>query len=351
MAEYTQTPTKVTIPVEVHYEEVVQVPRCRKDRWRENAVVTEVDLDSYTGDQAPVALLAKYCDKGYTGPFVEPYRLVNGKLYLQVSEWCRYIDNSDSLGRSQSRPDSCTALLYETNKSLRLAEPEELCFEPRPVSSDLKCVDNEWGTYKIDPYDLEKNLASLADEIESFVLIDGALWREAPEPAYYFYWSGLTPDINQGFHQREHYDMAASEWDKVKERMTRRSAEEVDFGRVDCIEILIPEAVAMPTGNERDVLKTLAEAINDLRRVRERIRERDGASELLGLGHPDEAPSFTEQTVETAYASLEERLYDALEKIELRRQRGTVKLTDEELRAAVDDSYSRLMEGKDLSRF
>ena len=260
----------VEIPVEVHYLETVLPPRCRNHRYRENATMVNVEVEAFSGDEAPVALIAReYHWKGYDAAADDEcyeckettYRLANGKLYTLY----------DSIAdKSFLEDEDFRAFSWGSRLAWKRLRHSDGPFEPKEISKDLP----EWiPRHKWTPTDAG-SLEEFSDFAAELVIVDGFLWREANEPAYKIANSGGTPftTINPRYHSSasfedslDEYDYHynANQWGDAVEWIQKywRASYEPDFDHMDKIEVLIPEAVALPTKAERECLHDIGKAV------------------------------------------------------------------------------------------
>ena len=135
---------------------------------------------------------------------------------------------------------------------------------------------------------------------------------------------------------KENTDTAGAEWDTVIERVQNGCSYKLDLAHEDKIEVLIPEAVALPSSNEKDELNHLARAVKlmDSAGV-----ELEGISKLesdMAYGVADE---------------VETRLKGKLEALAQRKQRGCGTLSEEQLEAAIESAYDDLMSRTKLTDY
>lgn len=251
----------VEIPVEAHYLEEVVPPKCRKPRHRENVINTTIEVPVLSGDEAPVALVAKVRKRDEDGWewIVTPYRLVNGKLYTLFERF------QDGAGLRLMTP------WFDCVKPISIVNLDEEPFVPEEVSKDLP----EWSRYS----PVENSPYAMIDAIQcELVMIDGELWRDTPEPAYELFELGKYnfTRINKpcpGDKMRlQDYRYNAAEWDEQVDLFRELYCKHgMDIGELEeelsCsekIKVLIPEAVALPSSHEIDTMRELGSALKRL---------------------------------------------------------------------------------------
>ena len=303
----------VHIPVEVHYLETVLPPRCRNHRYRENAAMVNVEVEAFSGDEAPVALIAReYRWKDYDEATVDecyecketPYRLANGKLYTLY----------DSIAdKSFLEDEDFRAFSWGSRLAWKRLRHSDGPFEPKEISKDLP----EWSPrHKWTPTDAG-SLEELSDFAAELVIVDGFLWREANEPAYKIANSGGTPSTTIARHYHASasfedsldeyvYHYNANQWGDAVEWIQKywRASYEPDFDHMDKIEVLIPEAVALPTKAERDSLHHMGCALTCVKRAVKELKESEDADGFLDA---EELASLLESHMRIELEHLAER--------------------------------------------
>ena len=302
-------PTTRTIPTEVHYSEIVRPERCRVDYWRENVVNVDLILDAYTDDEAPVALIVRRY--GAKGDKETPYRLVNGKLYKALKPVPQGV---------------CFKFDVEHHRrpSFMTLEPVDcLGFEPEPITKDLPCAGVFHWPRPLHP-EKAKALEILEEERVACILVGDVLWIESLEPAYY--------RIGAGRYVGGSTDGGKYEWNATEpEEALRESqvSEDAEIEYQERIEVLIPEAVALPTNREKREVEHMARAMEHLNSAGE---------ELEKLSSLDSEIAFN------GAGEVKARLIRKLEELEMRKQRGCGSLSDEQLAENVKTAYNNLLE-------
>lgn len=328
-------PTTRTIPTEVHYMEPVHVRNCRKDRVRENAFLADAEFDCFTEDEAPVALIVKHYDSRYDKETDEmvyectetPYRLVKGKLYKREMT----VEDTDRL---RLKFYDC-----KPNYKLETLHQDDVLFVSLAISKELPAFDDSY--YKNTHASRERMKERFQDMQGDYIMVGSGLWREALEPAYCIAGGGwgdcgwacskiVYPENKQG------YSWNAAEWDKVADCIEKHNAHSKDLAHEDKIEVLIPEAVSLPSSNEKDELNHLARAV--------KLMDSAGV-ELEGISKFDSDMAYgVADEVET-------RLKGKLEALAQRKQRGCGMLSEEQLEAATESAYNDLLNRTRIDRY
>lgn len=321
-------PTTRTIPTEVHYMEPVRPRNCRKDRVRENVFLANAEFDCFTEEEAPVAFIVKHYDSHYDKETDEmfyecnetPYRLANGKLYT----CCEILEDTDRLSL---KPYSC-----KPNYDLETLHQNDEPFVLLGISKYLPAFDD---SYAANAYASREHMEERFQDMQGdCIMVGHGLWREALEPAYNIVGGGWSDDrwacvrIDYQPKDERDYWYSAAEWDKVADYIEDLSAYSKDLAHEDKIEVLIPEAVALPSSNENDELNHLARAV--------KLMDSAGV-ELEGISKLDSDMAYgVADEVET-------RLKGKLEALAQRKQRGYGMLSEEQLEAATESAYSDLL--------
>lgn len=329
-------PTTRTIPTEVHYMEPVRPRNCRKDRVRENVFLANAEFDCFTEEEAPVAFIVKHYDSRYDKETDEvihecnetPYRLANGKLYT----CCEILEDTDRLSL---KPYSC-----KPNYDLETLHQGDEPFVLLGISKYLPAFDD---SYAANAYASREHMEERFQDMQGdYIMVGHGLWREALEPAYNIVGGGWIDDrwasvriAYQPKDERE-YGYSAAEWDTVIERVQNGCSYKLDLAHEDKIEVLIPEAVSLPSSNENDELNHLARAVKLMN---------SAGVELEGISKLDS---------DTAYGvadDVETRLKGKLEALAQRKQRGCGTLSEEQLEAAIESAYDDLMSRTKLTDY
>lgn len=321
-------PVKKQVLTEVHYMECVHPRNCRKDRVRENVHLTNAEFDCFTEQEAPVALIVKYYNSYYNDETDEtvyecsemPYRLANGKLYT------RYATIADT-DRLRMEPWD-----YKPGYELSVLHQDDEPFVPYGISKDLPAFDD---SYAANSYASYNHMVERVQDMQSAcIMVGNGLWRKALEPAYNIVGGGWSDSrwaavkIAYQPNDETEYAYSAAEWDRVIEKVQKMSSRKMDFDHEDKIEVLIPEAVALPKSWENSDLQHGARAVKYLVK----------AMEELELFHKAEWLNASLCANET-----EQFLKKYLRGIVYRKQRGCGMLTEEQLEAATDSAYNDLM--------
>lgn len=316
-------PTTRTIPTEVHYMEPVRPRNCRKDRVRENVFLANAEFDCFTEEEAPVALIVKHYDSHYDKETDEmfygcnetPYRLANGKLYT----CCEILEDTERLSL---KPYSCKPNYY-----LETLHQDDEPFVLLGISKYLPAFDD---SYAANAYASREHMEERFQDMQGdYIMVGHGLWREALEPAYNIVddrWARVRIAY-QPKDERE-YGYSAAEWDTVIERVQNGCSYKLDLAHEDKIEVLIPEAVSLPSSNENDEVNHLARAVKLMN---------SAGVELEGISKLDS---------DTAYGvadDVETRLKGKLEALAQRKQRGCGTLSEEQLEAATESAYNDLL--------
>lgn len=307
-------PTTRTILTEVHYSEIVRPERCQKDYWRENAINVDFTLDAYTDDEAPVALIVRRY--GAKGDKETPYRLVNGKLYRAM----------ESVPPVPQGVCFKFDVKHHRRPSFMILEPvDSLGFEPEPITKDLPCAGvfhwpRPW------PPEKAKVLEILEEEQAACILIDDILWKESLEPAYYRIGAKWWHIDVGGSTDGDKYEWNATELEEVLQGS--QVPEDVEIEYQERIEVLIPEAVALPTNREKREVEHMVRAMEHLNSAGE---------ELEKVSSLDSEIAFNEA------GEVKARLMRKLEELEVRKQRGCGSLPDGQLAKNVEDAYNSLL--------
>lgn len=321
-------PTTRIVPTEVHYMEPVRPRNCRKDRVRENTFLANAEFDCFTEEEAPVALIVKHYDLRYDKETDEmfyecsekPYRLANGKLYTCYE----ILEDTDRLSL-----EPCSR---KPNYDLETLHQDDEPFAPFGISKHLPAFDDR---YAANTYASRERMEERFQDMQGeHIMVGRGLWREALEPAYNIVGGGWSDDswacvriAYQPKDERE-YGYNAAEWDKVADHIEKHNAHSTDLAHEDKIEVLIPEAVALPSSKEKDELNHLGRAV--------KLMDSAGV-ELEGISKLDSDMAYgVADEVET-------RLKGKLEALALRKQRGYSMLTEEQLEAATELAYNDLM--------
>lgn len=327
-------PTKREVSTEVHYMEPVRPRNCRKDRVRENVFLANAEFDCFTEEEAPVALIVKHYNLRYDKETDEeihecsetPYRLANGRLYACYE----VLEDTDRLRLKPYRT--------KPNYDLETLHQGDEPFVLLGISKYLPAFDD---SYAANAYASRERMEERFQDMQGdFIMVGHELWREALEPAYNIVGGGWSDDswasveiAYQPEDERE-YGYNAAEWDKVADYIEKHSAYSKDLAHEDKIEVLIPEAVSLPSSKEKDELNRLARAVKLL----------DSAGvELEGISKLDSDMAYgVADEVET-------RLKGKLEALAQRKQRGCGMLSEEQLEAATESAYNDLMDRTKLS--
>ena len=329
-------PTKREVSTEVHYMEPVRPRNCRKDRVRENVFLANAEFDCFTEEEAPVAFIVKHYDPRYDKETDEvihecnetPYRLANGKLYT----CCEILEDTDRLSL---KPYSC-----KPNYDLEALHQGDEPFVLLGISKYLPAFDD---SYAANAYASREHMEERFQDMQGdHITVGHGLWREALEPAYNIVGGGRIDDrwarvriAYQPKDERE-YEYSAAEWDTVIERVQNGCSYKLDLAHEDKIEVLIPEAVSLPSSNENDELNHLARAVKLMN---------SAGVELEGISKLDS---------DTAYGvadDVETRLKGKLEALAQRKQRGCGTLSEEQLEAAIESAYDDLMSRTKLTDY
>lgn len=329
-------PTTRTIPTEVHYMEPVLPRNCRKDRVRENTFLANAELDCFTEEEAPVALIVKHYDSRYDKETDEeihecnetPYRLANGKLYT----CCEVLDDTDRLRLKPYRT--------KPNYDLETLHQGDEPFVLLGISKYLPAFDD---SYAANAYASRERMEERFQNMQGdFIMVGRELWREALEPAYDIVCGGWSDArwvcVRIAYQPKDErdYGYSAAEWNKVADYIEEHSAYSKDLAHEDKIEVLIPEAVTLPSSNEKDELNHLARAAQLL----------DSAGvELEGISKLDSDMAYgVADDVET-------RLKGKLEALAQRKQRECGMLSEEQLEAAIESAYDDLLSRTKLTDY
>lgn len=328
-------PTTRIVPTEVHYMEPVRPRNCRKDRVRENTFLANAEFDCFTEEEAPVALIVKHYDSRYDKETDEmfyecsekPYRLANGKLYTCYE----VLEDTDRL---RLKFYDC-----KPNYKLETLHQDDVLFVSLAISKELPAFDDSY--YKNTHASRERMKERFQDMQGDYIMVGSGLWREALEPAYCIAGGGrgdcgwacskiVYPENKQG------YSWNAAEWDKVADCIEKHNAHSKDLAHEDKIEVLIPEAVSLPSSNEKDELNHLARAV--------KLMDSAGV-ELEGISKLDSDMAYgVADEVET-------RLKGKLEALAQRKQRGCGMLSEEQLEAATESAYNDLLNRTRIDRY
>lgn len=329
-------PTTRAIPTEVHYMEPVRPRNCRKDRVRENVFLANAEFDCFTEEEAPVALIVKHYGSRYDEETDEmfyecnetPYRLANGKLYTCYE----ILEDTDRL--------SLEPYSYKPNYDLETLHQDDEPFVLLGISKYLPAFDD---SYAAKTYALRERMEERFRDMQGdYIMVGHGLWCEALEPAYNIVGGGWIDDrwarVMIAFQPKDEreYGYSAAEWDTVIERVQNGCSYKLDLAHEDKIEVLISEAVALPSSNEKDELNHLARAV--------KLMDSAGV-ELEGISKLDS---------DTAYGvadDVETRLKGKLEALAQRKQRGCGTLSEEQLEAAIESAYDDLMSRTKLTDY
>ena len=324
-------PTKCEILTEVHYMERVHPRNCRKDRVRENIFLANAVFEAFTEDEAPVALIVKYYDlhrpvdpENIAYECNEmPCRLANGKLYTLYSA----IGDDDRLSIGAVRGD------YD----LKIASQDDKLFVPVDIGKELSCFDDRYAWYTANSE--ERMAERFHDAQRKYIMIGNELWHESTEPAYELISTYYGTSTRIVFPSNEtEYRYNASEWGNVVEKIKEDSfnQDKIDFANEDKIEVLIPEAVALPASWEKSDLQRGARAVNHLVKAMDELKSFNKAEWLNASLCANETEGF---------------LRKYLCGIVYRRQRGTDMLTEEQLNAATEQAYNDLLNRTRIDRY
>lgn len=329
-------PTTRAIPTEVHYMEPVRPRNCRKDRVRENVFLANAEFDCFTEEEAPVALIVKHYGSRYDEETDEmfhecnetPYRLANGKLYTCYE----ILEDTDRLSLKPYRT--------KPNYDLETLHQDDEPFVLLGISKYLPVFDD---SYAANAYASRERMEERFQDMQGdFIMVGRELWREALEPAYNIVCGGWSDDrwacvrIDYQPKDERDYWYSAAEWDKVADYIEDLSAYSKDLAHEDKIDVLIPEAVALPSSNENDELNHLARAV--------KLMDSAGV-ELEGISKLDSDMAYgVADEVET-------RLKGKLEALAQRKQRGYGMLSEEQLEAATESAYDDLMSRTKLTDY
>jgi len=122
--------------------------------------------------------------------------------------------------------------------------------------------------------------------------------------------------------------------EKIKEDSFNQ--DKIDFANEDKIEVLIPEAVALPASWEKSDLQRGARAVNHLVKAMDELKSFNKAEWLNASLCANETEGF---------------LRKYLCGIVYRRQRGTDMLTEEQLNAATEQAYNDLLNRTRIDRY
>ena len=162
------------------------------------------------------------------------------------------------------------------------------------------------------------------------------------EPAYNIVGGGWIDDrwarVRIAFQPKDEreYGYSAAEWDTVIERVQNGCSYKLDLAHEDKIEVLIPEAVSLPSSNEKDELNHLARAVKLMN---------SAGVELEGIS------KFDSDTAYGVADDVETRLKGKLEALAQRKQRGCGTLSEEQLEAAIESAYDDLMSRTKLTDY
>ena len=251
----------VQIPVEVHYLEMVLPPRCRNHRYRENATMVNVEVEAFSGDEAPVALITKVHKYRERWVCTEtPYRLANGKLYTP----CDHLKDAMPIDDPNFR-----AFCWYSSWLRKTLCYDDAPFIPKEISKDLP----EWTRF-CGAEQEHVEVDSLRSFFAECIIVDGYLWKESSEPAYEVntLWHPASIEITDrrdcsaGFEDSFldcSYDFNANQRNEAVEWIQKHwnDSDEPDFDHMDKIEVLIPESVALPTKAERECLHDIGKAV------------------------------------------------------------------------------------------
>ena len=263
-----------TMKVKMFFLEPAVPPRCRKARVRVNSEVCDMPVKAYTAEEAPVAFLVNgWQDKDEA----VPYRLAGGKLYVKAKTNFMVNKTSDK-----------TRAIFNANQirigdfvgdygSWHQSSFEDLWnYSPQPVAKELP----EFNFYHDD-----ESRSCVKDrfrgEMGKLVMIDGSPWEEAKEPFYSVDSCRTNGEQHVHLNVRTGYDLAIcagmSNWriyslvepveDIEKKKMEEKKDGNPAFKYVwkGCpekrVEVLIPEAVTLPTSNELHDIKQVATAL------------------------------------------------------------------------------------------
>lgn len=329
-------PTTRIVPTEVHYMEPVRPRNCRKDRVRENVFLANAEFDCFTEEEAPVALIVKHYDSRYDKETDEmfyecsekPYRLANGKLYTCYE----VLEGTDRLRLKPYRT--------KPNYDLETLHQGDEPFVLLGISKYLPAFDD---SYAANTYASRERMEERFQDMQGdFIMVGHGLWREALEPAYNMVGGGWSDDrwacVGIAYQPKDErdYGYSAAEWDTVIEKVQNDCSHKSDFAHEDKIEVLIPEAVALPSSNENDELNHLARAV--------KLMDSAGV-ELEGISKLDSDMAYgVADDVET-------RLKGKLEALAQRKQRGCGTLSEEQLEAAIESAYDDLMSRTKLTDY
>ena len=315
MGKENESKKTVEIPVEAHYLEEVVPPKCRKPRHRENVINATIEVPALSGDEAPVALVAKVHTQGEHGWewIVTPYRLMNGKLFRRFDSLtnAKRFEDGDRL-RLKADCFRCSAI--------SIAKRDEEPFVPDEISKELP--ERPWAFLPENSVDgMMDKVTAIQDEL---ALINGELWIETPEPAYRLI-GRYGSRVIQSMQRRTvsfpggYYLYNAAEWDeqigRLREIYCKNDEDaqrlEESILRFDRIEVLIPEAVALPSSHEIDTMRGLSSA---LKRLTDLYEDMD---KLYG-GEPHPVPLSIYETRYDVICELE----DLLDELAVRELRG-----------------------------
>lgn len=254
----------LTIKVSGHYERHEIPPRCRKPRPVLHDTTTTVTVDTVTSEEAPVAFrVTGLCGPGETEPPIREIRTHAGRLYTPFTPTRRMED--------PAHPGSSRF-------------PTELVIEPR-----------RYGGIPSTPEEYDREVQK---EFSVYLIIDGTVWEETPEPGYHvmtFGLGGINGSTALMVDSRTDYGtlFRADEFEAARDYAATISAERGDDEAryapeaaedYRAIEVLIPEAVTLVT------VPPTPRAIRDLRFEYRTARDR-----LSHARTPDEdAEQFAE---------------------------------------------------------
>lgn len=259
-------PTTRIVPAEVHFTEIVSVKRKGK-YTRKGMKMIDVPIDSFTEDEAPVALIVKegwYDNEDLYHCNEEPIRFVKGKLYKEweaLGEGCRFLFAKDPR-LNPYRAARRKTQFFMVDQSVPVFEPLSIEVDGYPYHESC------------DYYDLEERVtADFQNQIDQLVFIGGKLWRTTPEPAYEVCRSELSIRCFNGEEEWDWYTFNANERESAMHRLAQASTYPIDPNHKDQIDVLIPEAVALPTNREKKEIKHMVIAVAHLHKAGKQLEK------------------------------------------------------------------------------
>ena len=216
------------------YWEEVMPPRCKVARGRANVGKIELADAAPTEEEAPVALRVRADEKKPV-----EYRLFNSELYVATEE-----------------PFSETLLMRRGLPASPCADNPFDGFIPKPINKELE----RFHGYRYGLYDYSAMVEMADTWAGGHIVFGGRFWEKTKEPCYCMDWVGVglagCPTTGNTANALER-EVAVGEW-------TRRYGAEHVCAHAPTIEVVIPEAVALPP-------RAILEAYRDLDRARSSI--------------------------------------------------------------------------------